>query len=1697
MNQMTSQLHHGTLARFVSLTLAAAASLSVTSLAVAAPGITAGKPGMVCLDLELDGVTPRSAANCAPDRLLGTYYANSDLLRKFVDPLPLLKDPRQALAGEAYIPLAISDTVSYPGSDYYVMGVVEYAQRMHSDLPKATTLRGYVQLYPQGTTLASAQGSNASAVELTYPGGGKITWPGTLTPVVAYAEPHYLGPIVVAAKDKPVRLLMMNLLPPGGFDPLTGARNGDLPLPVDEALGGAGATPDHQAKFSQNRVAIHLHGGDSPWISDGTPHQWFIPGNDTTTSFTKGESFRQVPDMPDPGPGGATLYWPNNQSARFMWFHDHTFGLTRQNAYLGMATGYLIADATEDVALGIDRLETLPLVLQDKTFVPSDVATQDSKWDLAKWGQPGDLWMPHVYEKAEVDIGNGFEANPAGRWDFGPADPATTGSPLPMLDLPQVSTTPEMFNDTPVINGIAYPTITVQPKPYRVRMLNGSNDRYLNLSLYKADPTIVGGDGVGTEVRMVAEPKVTAIMVDAAGSGYVNPVVVIDPPPPGPTARQATGYAVTDIAGTITEIRISDMGDGYDPANPPIVTITDADSATAPATGSGALASVILSRIGGIPDPSLAGPAFVHFGTEAGLLPQVVVRSPAPIELNDLGEAIQGGLYLATAERADTIVDFSQYAGETLILYNDSVSPVPGGDPRYDYYTGNDDQTLFGGAPTTRPGFGPNVRTLMQIKVAPALSAPQPAPFDLAAFSAAVAARHAAVIEPLIAGSAPDVAAMTLDLSDGANSITIGGVQHPLQVKTIEGTYDVNFGRLIANFGTELPGGSSLAPTLLGYIDPPTEILEPDQTQYWILKNHDADNHPIHFHLFNVQVIARHIGNGVLKAPRPEEMGWKETVQSWPGEDLIVALKPKTPLLPFGLASSKRLLDPSLPPGTATPHLDYGNKLPGAPSSNPFAFQQLDLVSGTPKTVTNVEQDFGWEYVWHCHILGHEENDLMRPMVFNAISTQPGVPAITTVAMDAISGKPVIQWTDASPATNLGDMSAEYGFRVERTMVTDGVPGSFLPLASTQWFHGPGVNSLANATSMTDSQGWTANTDYQYRVVAVNQASSLSTGETASAVFTIATLPAAATNLQATPVIDNANQKVTLKLSWTDAATNESGYEVRQNVGGVVTVLATLPAGATGHAIDLGSQSVASALTYEVVAMNGQGASATATVILTPPLATPAAPTALTAVSNRNATTGEVTIDLSWTDNSLVESGYQILRNGTVVGSLDANSTSYHQVLSGLTGIMTYDYTVRALNTAGNGDATVRVTTPAVPPATPIGLSATTTANTKNGALTVTLKWTDGANETGYSIRRDGVPVATVTANTATWTETLVKPALDIVHTYEVSAFNAGAESLPASISVTHAVGAPLAPTGVTAAVTRTPATNSASVTLSWNDVATNEASYTVTKAGKLLATLPAGSTSFTDMLANLTSTTATKPIAYGVTANNNVGKGAAPVINVTPGVVLVAATGLRATYAGGAKPTITLNWTDQSFAESGYVVQRSSFTANPTTGAAAWSAFTNLPGATSKLGTNLAMWVDSAVTGSSLQQYKVFPINGALTGPAATLTVDTGAPLSAPTALKASGTASTTSLGLGWTKTTSGHATGYELQVCAGNAAACAIGSSAWTTVATLIGSGTVKYTHTGLTPRTTYTYRLRAVATYDANLASVWSNSVTLTTK
>ena len=101
----------------------------------------------------------------------------------------------------------------------------------------------------------------------------------------------------------------------------------------------------------------------------------------------------------------------------------------------------------------------------------------------------------------------------------------------------------------------------------------------------------------------------------------------------------------------------------------------------------------------------------MQFGTEGGFL-------PAPTMLNGPGQPL---LLIAPAERADLIVDFRDVpAGSSLILYSDAPAPYPMGDARNDYFPGNPS------TPSSKVGFGPNTRTLLQIRVKARVGAANP-----------------------------------------------------------------------------------------------------------------------------------------------------------------------------------------------------------------------------------------------------------------------------------------------------------------------------------------------------------------------------------------------------------------------------------------------------------------------------------------------------------------------------------------------------------------------------------------------------------------------------------------------------------------------------------------------------------------------------------------------------------------------------------------------------------------------------------------------------------------------------------------------------------------------------------------------------------------------------------------------------------
>jgi FtsP/CotA-like multicopper oxidase with cupredoxin domain len=914
----------------------------------------------------------QAAGNAGPAGV--TFYANSPAggtsgtaLRKFVDKLPGL-GPKHANNRGQYIPIAVPDTTTYPGSDYYQIGIVQFTEQFHTDLPKASQVRGYVDL-----------GTGAAPV------------------------PHYGGPVIIAKRDRPVRVMYTNLLPTSPNDALF--------LPVDSTIMGSGMGSKGAAAgdYTQNRTSVHLHGGYTPWISDGMPHQFFTPAGETSP-YKRGVSYQNVPDMPPPPVGSQTSYYPNQQSNRLQFYHDHSWGMTRLTVYSGQFAPYLITDPVEENLIHTGIIPNngephgpnrygIPLIIQDKAFVPQDVATQDSRWDAVNWGAYGDLWWPHIYETNQ-SITSPDGANPYGRWDYGPWVWPNITAPVPapsksrrvsarpqMIEaakpLPGASTSdpstyttcavPESFMDTPVINGTAYPYLNVHPKAYRFRVLNACNDRMLNLQLYVDSSG--GGSGAGaTAIINKATGAVVAIGVTKGGSGYTSA--------PGIILAGGGGFGAwataTVSGGVVTAITVTNAGSGYTSA--PTVTIggtkevkmvpavpTAGFPATWPTDG----------RDGGVPDPTTVGPSMVQIGTEGGFLPGVAVLPNTPVGYDynrrnvTVLNVLNKTLFLGPAERADIIIDFSAYAGKNIILYNDAPAPNPGFDPRYDYYTGDPDQTSSGGAAQTRPGFGPNTRTLMQFRVGTGTATP----FNLAALQAALPTAYVASQDPPIVpetfypapySSATDTFAL---INDSSLTFTPLGLSKPVTVtmrpKSIVENFD-KYGRMNAMLGTEYsqPNLNPPVSTAIGfhYIDPSTENVTFGKRQIWRITHNGVDTHSIHIHLVNMQLVNRVGWDGMVKPPDPNERGWKETIRMNPLEDIIVAMKPVPPSLPFAVPDSIRPLDPSRPLGTTK------------------QFTGKDA-QGNPITVVNALTNFGWEFMWHCHLLGHEDNDMMRPIV--------------------------------------------------------------------------------------------------------------------------------------------------------------------------------------------------------------------------------------------------------------------------------------------------------------------------------------------------------------------------------------------------------------------------------------------------------------------------------------------------------------------------------------------------------------------------------------------------------------------------------------------------------------------------------------------------------------------------------------------
>ncbi len=1584
----------------------------------------------------------------------GTGYVTAGI-RKFVDTLPGL-----GVEGsnnlKQYIPIAVPDTTTYPGSDYYEIALVQYTEQMHSDLP-ATLLRGYVQL-----STAVVPGGH---IPLTMPSGA-ITLPGGAQ---AYAvdRPSYLGPFIAATKDRPVRILFRNLLPTG--------QAGNLFLPVDMTVMGAGMGPamdqnmphDDQLPmcadqpkpagcFAENRATLHLHGGITPWISDGTPHQWITPAGENT-AYPKGVSVQNVPDMPDPGPGAQTFFYTNQQSARLMFYHDHAWGITRLNVYAGEAAGYSITDEVETRLVSQGLLPgadaTLPLIVQDKTFVPDtkQLAVTDPLWDTSAWGAYGQLWAPHVYMPNQSQDSTG--ANPFGRWAYGWwFHPATTDArvgPIPNAHfdpncdpdvtycqpslapgVPWTSMGMESFNDTPTVNGTAYPQTEVDPKAYRLRFLNASNDRFFNFSLYEADsrPGMLDAQGLGTEVAL------NAAEVAAAKD---------DP----------TVFPTPDTA-------ISRPGPNW---------IT------------------VASEGGWLPTPAVV-PA----------QPTTWVTDPARF---DAGNVDKHSLLIAPAERADTIVDFSAYAGKTLILYNDAPAAYPARDSRQDYYTDNADLTAVGGTAPTPRGFGPNTRTIMRIKVKAAAPAPAYATTKLPQLTAAFAhqADGSGVFEsgqhPVVVGQKAYNTAYGTTFDTGALGVApnerLDGLvrmtdtkfdfqtlakdatqrdgqvrlrSFPLAPKAIHdemsAAYDKEYGRMSGNLGLEGPNKTAVGQQLMlyPYVNPPDYYGTPDieakypfdgmtqltplatlddGTQIWKITHNGVDTHPIHFHLFDIQLVNRVGWDNIIRKPEATELGWKDTVRVSPLEDTIVALRPILPKVPWGVPDSLRPLDPSMPLGSSA------------------QFNQVGADGNAlSTTITNEVFNFRWEYVWHCHILSHEEMDMMRPYAVKAPNLAPAAPTGPNWHVGA--GGVQIEWTDATPVTSgvndpgsgWGVWSAEYQFRFQ-----------YAPVADQSTWTDAGT-ALANATSTTLDVGaiTSANqNDYVFRVVARN-----AEGDAFSAAVGPSVPPSAPAGLTATAQpVAAADPTAGIQLDWTGSTPDPAAtYAVQRATDAAFTTGVTdigTTADPTVTYTDSGLPFGASYY-YRVRGIAAGGAVspwsnvASATTGFRAPLGVSATasagPPATVTVAWTDVPGGPFTYEIGRSPGSVFDPG-----NATVVSSPD----------TGVAPNATYTYAVRALLGATPSEWSASATATTIPDA-PTGLSVT--AGATPDALVVS--WTAPAAVqvtpvTGYVLERSvaGGPWTAVSGAPLTdvsFTDTGLPFASSV--SYRVASRTDVPQLSEWTATVTAATTGLPAPTNVVA----TSSTSApAAVSVTWDavaaatayevEVAANGGPFaplTTVPAGTLTASVPAPSFDTGYVL----QVRATAAGAASLWSPSN----AVTTIPAPPGVV---------TATPGAPGVIDLSWLASPTAGVTYTVERSTD-----------AGFA--PGSTTTVVSGLS---DTTLTDSGLlfvttYFYRVTAVNAHGTSPASTTAVGATTGAGAPALVTVVATAAPpATVTVSWTPVQG--AAGYDVERApAGSGAFVPVGST--TTEVTLVDSG--------VAVDSVYVYRVRSTA---GPLSSPWTSS------
>jgi FtsP/CotA-like multicopper oxidase with cupredoxin domain len=270
---------------------------------------------------------------------------------------------------------------------------------------------------------------------------------GVWTPIFGYGQDGvytWPGKTFEVQSGSNVRVLWENKLVNAAGQPLPHL------LPVDTSLHWAYSLPGYEGYTIENDgvpIVAHVHGGHTLAKYDGNPEYFFSPGWKVRGPYWKGKTFVYL----------------NDQPAGTVWYHDHALGITRLNVYAGMAGFYIIRDEFDTGlpgnSLGLPAFPyELAYAIQDRMFKETG--------ELFYPAYPGDPFWDDFITDEDVDVC--------------PDDPPYDG-----LCVTPPSALAEFFGDHMVVNGKIWPKVEVEPRNYRMRLLNGCDSRFLAIQFFE------------------------------------------------------------------------------------------------------------------------------------------------------------------------------------------------------------------------------------------------------------------------------------------------------------------------------------------------------------------------------------------------------------------------------------------------------------------------------------------------------------------------------------------------------------------------------------------------------------------------------------------------------------------------------------------------------------------------------------------------------------------------------------------------------------------------------------------------------------------------------------------------------------------------------------------------------------------------------------------------------------------------------------------------------------------------------------------------------------------------------------------------------------------------------------------------------------------------------------------------------------